>query len=74
MDLAEATNDVFKSLKDKGKITEKQLKYFTIAIRWPLIWERCIYYLKFTKDFLMFLGDQLYRIAAGLKKSFKNFG
>ena len=29
-DLAEKSNGVFKGLKQKGKITEKQLKYFTI--------------------------------------------
>ena len=30
-DLAETSNNIFKSLRGKGKITEKQLKYFTIA-------------------------------------------
>ena len=29
-DLAEKSNGVFKGLKQKGKITEKQLNYFTI--------------------------------------------
>ena len=29
-DLAEKSNGIFKGLKQKGKITEKQLKYFTI--------------------------------------------
>ena len=29
-DLAEKSNGIFKDLKQKGKITEKQLKYFTI--------------------------------------------
>ena len=30
-DLAEASNNIFKSLSGKGKMTEKQLKYFAIA-------------------------------------------
>ena len=30
-DLAETSNNIFKSLRGKGKITEKQLKYFTTA-------------------------------------------
>ena len=30
-DLAETSNNIFKTLRGKGKITEKQLKYFTIA-------------------------------------------
>ena len=30
-DLAETGNNIFKSLRGKGKIIEKQLKYFTIA-------------------------------------------
>ena len=29
-ELAEASNDIFKNLKRKGKITEKELKYFII--------------------------------------------
>ena len=29
-DLAETSNDIFRDLKRKGKITEKELKYFTI--------------------------------------------
>ena len=29
--VAETSNNIFKSLRGKGKITEKQLKYFTIA-------------------------------------------
>ena len=30
-DLAETNNNIFKSLRGKDKITERQLKYFTIA-------------------------------------------
>ena len=30
-DLAETNNNIFKSLRVKDKITERQLKYFTIA-------------------------------------------
>ena len=30
-DLAETNNNIFRSLRGKGKITERQLKYFTIA-------------------------------------------
>ena len=29
-ELAEASNDIFKNLKRKGKITEKELKYFIV--------------------------------------------
>ena len=29
-DLAETNNKLFRNLKNKGEITEKQLKYFTI--------------------------------------------
>ena len=29
--VAETSNNIFKSLRGKGKITENQLKYFTIA-------------------------------------------
>ena len=32
-DLAENSNSIFKGLKQKGKITEKQLKYFTIEYK-----------------------------------------
>ena len=31
LDLAKTSNNIFKSLRDIGKITERQLKYFTIA-------------------------------------------
>ena len=30
-DLAETSNNIFKNLRGKGKISEKQLRYFTIA-------------------------------------------
>ena len=30
-DLAEASNNIFESIRGNGKMTEKQLKYFTIA-------------------------------------------
>ena len=72
-DLAETSNNIFKTLRGKGKITEKQLKYFTIAHKKATNLERRIYYLKFTKDFSMFQADQLYRTVACLQKRFQSF-
>ena len=37
------------------------------------IFKRCIYYLKFTKDFLMLLTDHLYRTMTRLHKRFQSF-
>ena len=36
-DLAETSNKMFRSLKTKGKIDEKQLKYFTYEYKKPVI-------------------------------------
>ena len=40
--LAEKSNGIFKGLKPKGKITEKQLKYFTIEHKKLPIWGKYI--------------------------------
>ena len=68
-DLAEKSNNIFKSLRGKGKITEKQLKYFTIAHKKATNLGK-MYLLP--SDFLMFEADQLYRTVARLQKRFRS--
>ena len=72
-DLAEKSNGIFKGLKQKGKITEKQLKYFTIEHKKLPIWGKCICLPRFIKGCMMFLGDQLYQIVEHLQKKPPNF-
>ena len=71
-DLAETSNNIFKSLRGKGKITESSLSFLLLFIRRLQTWERCMYYLKFIKDFLMFQADQLYRTVARLQEKFRS--
>ena len=71
-DLAETSNNIFKSLRGTYKLTEKQLKYFTFAHKkHPNLGK--VYYLKFKNDFLMFLTDQLYRTVTCLQKRYRSF-
>ena len=51
--VAEKSNNIFKSLRGKGKITENQLKYFTIVHKKVTNLGKMFYYLKFIKDILM---------------------
>ena len=71
--LAEKSNGIFKGLKQKCKITEKQLKYFTIEHKKLPIWGKCICFPKSIKGCMMFLGDQLYQIVEHLQKKPQNF-
>ena len=57
-DVAETSNKLFRNLKSKGGITEKQLKYFTIDLKRPPIWVSCICCLRFTKAYLKFQVGQ----------------
>ena len=57
-DLAEASNEIFSSLKRRGFITEKQLKYFTLSTEKPLNLANFTFYLKFIRNFLMYQVDQ----------------
>ena len=61
-DLAEKCNSIFKGLKEKGKITEKQLKYFTTEHKKTRNFGGSVFAFQETKNCMMFLGDQLYRI------------
>ena len=72
-DLAEKSNGIFKGLKQKCKISEKQLKYFTIEHKKLPIWGKCICFPRFIKGCMMFLGDQLYQIVENLQKKPPNF-
>ena len=72
-DLAEKSNGIFKGLKQKCKITEKQLKYFTIEHKKLPIWGKCICFPKSIKGCMIFLEDQLYQIVENLKKRPQNF-
>ena len=69
-DLAEKSNNIFKSLRGKDKITEKQLKYFTIAHKKATNLGK-MYLLP--SDFLMLPRGQLYRTVARLQKRFWSF-
>ena len=59
-DLAEISNNIFKSLRGKGKMTEKQLRYFTIAHKKATNLGKMHLLSKIHKRFLVFLADQLY--------------
>ena len=72
-DLAETSNNIFESLRDRCKMTKRSLSISLMVIRRLLILERCIYCLKFTKNFLMFLADQFCRTGAHLQKKFWGF-
>ena len=75
-DLAEASKTIFKSLRGKGKMTEKQLKYFTIVHKKTNNLGKMYLLPKITttEDFLMFLADQLYRTVTHLPERFRSFG
>ena len=62
-----------KVLGVKVKWLRSSLSILLLLIKRLLTWERCIYYLKFIKDFLMFLADQLYQTVARLQKRFTVF-
>ena len=60
-DLAETSTNIFKSLRGKGKMTGKQLKYFTFAHKKATNLGKMYLLPKIHKIlFLMFLADQLY--------------
>ena len=71
-DLAETSNNIFISLRGTSKMTEKQLKCFAIAHKNAANLGKK-YHLKFKKDFLMFLTNQLYRTVAHLQKRCRHF-
>ena len=78
-DLPEKSNDIFKGLKQKGKIPEKQLSILQFNIKkLPIkfgatMWRKCICFPRSIKGCRMFLGDRLYRIVEHLQKKFQNF-
>ena len=53
----EKSNGIFKGLKQKGKITEKQLKYFTTAYKKATNLGKMFCFLRSIKGCMMFLGD-----------------
>ena len=57
-DLAETSNKLFRNLKSKGGITEKQLKYFTIDFKKAINLVSCICCLRFTNAYLKFQVSQ----------------
>ena len=57
-DLAETNNKLFRNLKSKGGITEKQLKYFTIDFKKAINLVSCICCLRFTNAYLKFQVSQ----------------
>ena len=72
-DLVGTSNNIFKSLRGKGKMTEKQLKYFTIAHKKATNLGKICLLPKIHKNFLMFQANQLYRTVACLQKRFQSF-
>ena len=57
---------MFGSLKKKGYITEKQLKYFPMNIEKPQTLVNFISFPKFIKVCIMYQDSQLFRIAVHL--------
>ena len=55
-ELVGTSNQLFQNLKSKGKISDKQLKYFTYEYK-KVSKVNCIFYLVFTRVFIRFLGD-----------------
>ena len=71
-DLAETGSNIFESLGSKIKMTEKQLKYFTIAHKVNNL-GKIYLLLKIYKRLLLFLADRLYRTVAHLQRKFQSF-
>ena len=67
-DLAEKGNGIFKCLKPKGKITEKQQKYFTIKHKKATNLGKRYCFPRSIKGCMMLLGKQLSRIVEHLQK------
>ena len=57
-DLAETSNKLFRNLKSKGGITEKQLKYFTIDFKKATNLGKLYLLLRFTNTYLKFQVSQ----------------
>ena len=55
--LSEASSKIFSSLRRKGFVTEKHLKYFTYEYKRQRILVNFTYFPKFISDFLMSTGD-----------------
>ena len=72
-DLAEKSNGIFKCLKPKGKITEKQQKYFTIKHKKATNLGKRYCFPRSIKGCMMLLGKQLSRIVEHLQKKAWNF-
>ena len=62
-------NNMFSGLKKKGYNTEKQLKYFPLNKEKPRILVNFIFFQKFLKAYTISQDDQLFRIAAYLRKN-----
>ena len=71
--LAEKSIGLFKGFKQKCKINEKQLKYFTIEYKKPTNLGKTNYFLRSIKGCMMSLGDQFYRIVEHQQKSLEIF-
>ena len=67
------SNSILKGLKQKGKITENQLKYFTTEHKKATNFGKCICFLRYIKGCMMFLRDQSYCIVENLQKKPQNF-
>ena len=55
--LTENRNKIFKNLKGRDFISEKQLKYFRFDFKTLAIWENSIFSLKLINGYRTYLGD-----------------
>ena len=57
-DLTETSNKIFRNLKKRGFIADKELKYFRFDYK--RAWKNCTFFLQFMKGFLMYLVNQCF--------------
>ena len=72
-ELAETSNSLFKNLKKKGCITEKELKYFSIQFKKVTNLGKLYLLPKIHKRLFDVPGRQLYQIVVPTRKSFQSF-
>ena len=71
--LTETSKRIFKSLKWRGFISEKQLKYFRFDFKKASNLENFIFCPNFTRECLTYLVSLLSQIVVHLQKKFLNF-
>ena len=71
--LTETSNKIFESLKWRGFISEKQLKYFRFDFKEASNLESFIFCPNFTRECLTYLVGLLSPIVVHLQKKFLNF-